>query len=1135
MKKRFISVAAFCALLAAPVFVGCSDDYDDDITNLQSQIDELKGSAVTVEEAQAAITEAVNALKEELNTAIGNKANNADVIALQEAVRELSDALNGNADDQTVTGLVEQVQELAARVNEIEDTSLAELEKQLTEGLADLRAAYEAADDALEASLANKAEADAVTTLQGQMTTVQGDLQGALADLATLKADGDATALLNKINNLVSQYEDLSNKLAEKASQETVDGLNETLNDLNETIAGLQESLGGLEGQVDGVEGSISDLRADLLECVNKTELSELQGQINDLVEDLNALPTDADVAAAIQEKINELGELVSVNVFEAYKSEISEQMSGLTQDIADLESDLADVKKMAEDNAQDIIDLGLRIDNLEDILAGFENNPGGDVSETLLGQIVALTERLDDIDTAETGALAQLNQKYNTLNSAVANMQAKLTETQLNALNDIAGWDSEKNGSIVSVLNKVIALEEALNAKTEEGEPAFDLTDIATQLGNLQTELDELGLMTKMIQSIVFVPNFIDNGTELVFDKRVSFRTLQLWEPIPLYPYWKTMSEDKERTMQFRISPATLTKEDFEKNYDISFYGQRVITRSAQPTVLTNVTVESLENGLLTLKVTAGETVNDRESYRAWALSARITPKADVEGNEKYTDVFSDYFVVDNRVDRVDHIRVETSVNGPKTIAYDEHEVQWNFGADAKITGETIDGRDVNFNEIYPNIVNAIEPTYKQDGDENYFVIDEKTGTVSLKDNVNQSGIGERTNVRVEVKVKGCDNTYTTQLGSVEIVRATPEYPVEGVPTASWFTGTQDQLIYTVTDSQIHEIMQRSNMTQDAFWAAVTSGRASGMNGDVYFKVNGRSIEIYQKPATTITGGEIQFVFSTDATGNTFTLKAQIAAMTDAQYPTLTINRESAAWDGNTIGLLPTLDSNTNTMTLVRDLTTVFSDYADLVTDAAAQNGTLSWRVLDSHNNNVTGTYLSGNTLTITPTNYSGQSLRFELAVDFDGKRFVINEGAINVQDLSGAWKVNATNDYNPMSRTLDASAINTGINLAKGFEWVDFEGNSMWKDGDEVIANPLSKYGLSAPTFEVVSGKTQYVVLENGVLKFNDNTDNNFQTAHTMVIEIKATNRWGDIDNFNGNNLITVTIPAGTYTRAE
>ena len=223
--------------------------------------------------------------------------------------------------------------------------------------------------------------------------------------------------------------------------------------------------------------------------------------------------------------------------------------------------------------------------------------------------------------------------------------------------------------------------------------------------------------------------------------------------------------------------------------------------------------------------------------------------------------------------------------------------------------------------------------------------------------------------------------------------------------------------------------------------------------------------------------------------------------------------------------------------MTLVRDLTTVFSDYADLVADAAAQSGTLSWRVLDNNNNNVTGTYLNGNTLTINPTNYSGQSLRFELAVDFDGKRFAIDGGSINVQDLSGAWVVNATDTYNPMSRTLDASAINTGINLAKGFEWVDFEGETMWEDGTTDATNPLSKYGLSAPTFRIVDGETQYVVLNQttGQLSFKTGTDNNFQTAHTMVIEVIANNRWGDIDNFNGNNRITVTIPAGTYTRAE
>ena len=49
MKKKFISVAMFLALTAsAPVWVSCSD-YDDDIANLQSQVDELKGGKITAD------------------------------------------------------------------------------------------------------------------------------------------------------------------------------------------------------------------------------------------------------------------------------------------------------------------------------------------------------------------------------------------------------------------------------------------------------------------------------------------------------------------------------------------------------------------------------------------------------------------------------------------------------------------------------------------------------------------------------------------------------------------------------------------------------------------------------------------------------------------------------------------------------------------------------------------------------------------------------------------------------------------------------------------------------------------------------------------------------------------------------
>lgn len=93
MKKKFISVAMFCALIAStPVWVGCSD-YDDDIANLQSQVDDLKGSNVTTEEAKAAINEAITALKKELETAIAGKADNAAVVELQNKVTELTTAI----------------------------------------------------------------------------------------------------------------------------------------------------------------------------------------------------------------------------------------------------------------------------------------------------------------------------------------------------------------------------------------------------------------------------------------------------------------------------------------------------------------------------------------------------------------------------------------------------------------------------------------------------------------------------------------------------------------------------------------------------------------------------------------------------------------------------------------------------------------------------------------------------------------------------------------------------------------------------------------------------------------------------------------------------------------------------------
>lgn len=1099
MKKKFISVAMFCALIAStPVWVGCSD-YDDDIANLQSQVDDLKGSKVTTEEAKAAINEAITALKKELETAIAGKADNAAVVELQNKVTELTTALDSKADAQTVASLVQDVQNLIERVNGVEGT-LSETKKELEGKLADLQKSYEAADKLLEESIAQKANSEEVTKLQGELQDAQAKLEATIKDLEALKGEGNAAKieeLTKKIEELTGKYNDAVDKLAEKADKATVDELNKKL---------------------EGIE-------ADLVNYVKKSEVEALQNQLNTLNDELGKRPTSAEVASQIDEKIKALGDLVTVNVFEEYKTNIATQLGKLTDEIADNKSEIDRIGKLAEENGQSIVDLTGRIGKLEEILDGFEQGtPGSEIPETVLGQIIALTNRVELID-GENGALAQLKAQYATLNTELGKMQQKLTETQLNVLNDIAEWDSKKNGSIVSVLEKVIALEEALNAKNEEGDPAFDLTDIATQLSDLQAQLEQFGLMAKMIQSIVFVPNAIDNNG-VTLDKRVSFKTLQLYNNANPTGYWKTIAENKQQAIRFRISPATLTKEDFEKRYDIQFYGSQVAKRDLS-TALKDVKVVSLQDGLLTLNVTAGETVGNGNSYYAWALSAHVTPKADVEGNETYTDIFSDYFVVDNSVDKVQNIKVVTTendgVNDPSSyqLTYDDRTTQIQFAADQKLIGVTSGNSEIALATEYPTFAPTV--TYSQSGDSYYFDFDANSATLSLKDNVNQSAIGQETTVTATVTVNGLNNSYSTAFKKVSIVQATPEYEVTGVQTADWFVGTAKK-IYTVSQAQIREIMTRSDMTATQFWASVSNGTASGMNGNVYFKVNGQEIEIWQKAQTNIPNGTIEFKFNTNETGNVFTLKAKIAAMTDAQYPQLTINRESAAWSGNTIGLLP---QQGTVVTLERDLKTVFSDYDNTLNTATAKGGTLNFKVY-SNGVDATNTFVNGTTLKINPSIYTGQTLRFELQVAYGSKMFVVDGGNVQVQDLSGSWIVNKTQTFNPLNRTMNTTQ---GIDLSQGFEWKDYEGQTMWKDGSNT---GLAKYALTAPTFKIVSGANQYIELNDHTLNFKSGTENNFLEAHTVVIEVVAQSKWGSIEGYNdATKFITVTIPAGTYTR--
>ena len=82
--------------------------------------------------------------------------------------------------------------------------------------------------------------------------------------------------------------------------------------------------------------------------------------------------PTSAEVASQIDEKIKALGDLVTVNVFEEYKTNIATQLGKLTDEIADNKSEIDRIGKLAEENGQSIVDLTGRISKLEEILEWF-------------------------------------------------------------------------------------------------------------------------------------------------------------------------------------------------------------------------------------------------------------------------------------------------------------------------------------------------------------------------------------------------------------------------------------------------------------------------------------------------------------------------------------------------------------------------------------------------------------------------------------------------------------------------------------------------------------------------------------------------------------------------------------------
>ena len=130
----------FCALTAtaAPVFVGCSDDYDADIAGLQDQINKINGVVgITGDDMAAAIDEVVEQLQtkiDSLGDIVGDKVNvdelTASVNNLNQLIDQKADASQIQAEADRLQGLIDAANQAAADANQ---QVRQELEQQISE------------------------------------------------------------------------------------------------------------------------------------------------------------------------------------------------------------------------------------------------------------------------------------------------------------------------------------------------------------------------------------------------------------------------------------------------------------------------------------------------------------------------------------------------------------------------------------------------------------------------------------------------------------------------------------------------------------------------------------------------------------------------------------------------------------------------------------------------------------------------------------------------------------------------------------------------------------------------------------------------------------------------------------------
>lgn len=478
MKKKISSSLLMASMLAVGstgMLVSCSEDYDDDIKNLQSQIDGL----ATADDLTNRINEMASAIEQAKNEAIA-KANAANEVALAaqqaaanaqntaEGAQQVADAAMAKADELEKNGATKEEVE-AAREAAAAAQAFAEQAKQdADKALADLQAALDQA-----VAAATEAVSQAQATADNAQKTADE------AKEAAQKAFDDAKALIDETaenaaeeaaKNAAAAAEALDAAL--KAEQVAQQGVADAAN----ALAAAQAADGKAEeAKAAAALAQEAATKAQQTADEAKTLANQALGEISELESKLNQAIADGATKDELTSQIN------------AAKNELK----GLITEAENRATAVANTAKAAADAAQATADQALSIAQaaktaIDAIKLQINDETTG---------LAALDARLSVIETWMKGAAAEgLQIKLQAISDSLDMIDKELKEVigeYSTMVTSVSLFAEVTNDNFSRVFSKVTEKKNTF--------PKEDVTDTKLTFTEDKTTTNEVSLLVRV------------------------------------------------------------------------------------------------------------------------------------------------------------------------------------------------------------------------------------------------------------------------------------------------------------------------------------------------------------------------------------------------------------------------------------------------------------------------------------------------------------------------------------------------------------------------------------------------------------------------------------------------------------